>query len=53
MSRGLLCHIVSVNNLDHDNPSIDSVPIMSEFQDVFPDDFPGVPPLERLTLVSI
>ena len=44
MSRGLLCHIVSVNNLDHDNPSIDSVPIMSEFQDVFPDDLPGVPP---------
>ena len=26
MSNGLLCHLVSVNDLDHDIPSIDSVP---------------------------
>ena len=52
MSKGLFCHLVSVNDLDHDIPSIDSLPIVGEFQDVFPDDFPGVPPLERLTLVS-
>ena len=44
MSKGLLCHLVSVNDIDHDIPSIDSVPIVSEFQDVFPDDLPGVPP---------
>ena len=40
MSKGLLCHLVSVNDLDHDIPSIDSVPIVSEFQDVFPHDLP-------------
>ena len=45
ISKGLLCHLVSVNDLDHDIPSIDSVPVVNEFQDVFPDDFHGVPPL--------
>ena len=35
---------MSVNDLDHDIPSIDSVPVVNEFQDVFPDDLPGVPP---------
>ena len=44
MSKGLLCHIVSTNDLDHDIPSIDIVPVVSDFQDVFPDDLPGVPP---------
>ena len=43
MSKGLLCHIVSVNDLHHDIPSIDSVPVVNKFEDVFPDDFPGVP----------
>ena len=36
MSKGLLCHLVSVNDLDHDIPSIDSVPVVNEFLDVFP-----------------
>ena len=40
MSKGLLCHLVSVNDLYHDIPSIDSVPVVNEFKDVFP------PPLE-------
>ena len=44
MSKGLLCHFVSVNDLNHDIPSIDSVPIVNEFQDVFRDDLPGVSP---------
>ena len=35
MSKGLLCHLVSVNDLDHDIPSIDSVPVVNEFLDVF------------------
>ena len=43
MSNGLLCHLVSVNDLDHDIPSMDSVTIVNEFHDVFPDDLPGVP----------
>ena len=44
MSKGLLCHIVSVNDLDHDIPTIDSMPIVNEFLDAFPDDLPIVPP---------
>ena len=48
MSKGLLCHLVSVNDLDHDVPPIDSVPVVSEFLDVFPEDLPGVPPLREI-----
>ena len=44
MSKGLLCDFVSVNDLDHDIPSMDSVPVVNEFQDVFLDDLPRVPP---------
>ena len=44
MYKGLLCHIVSVNDSDHDIPSIDSVLVVNEFVHVFPDDLPGVPP---------
>ena len=44
MSNGLLCHIVSVNDLDHDIPSVESVPIVNEFPDMSPDDLPRAPP---------
>ena len=44
MSKGLLCHNVSVNDLDHDISSINSMPVVNEFLDVFPDDLAGVPP---------
>ena len=53
MSKGLLYHNVSVTDLYHDIPSIDSVPVVNEFQVVFPDDMPEVPPLKILTFVSI
>ena len=44
MSKGLLCHLGSVNDLNNEIPSIDSVPIVNEFLEAFPEDFPGVPP---------
>ena len=48
MSKGLLCHLVIVNDLNHDIYSIDSVRIVNEFQDVFLDDFRGFhPPREN------
>ena len=31
MSKGLLCHLVCVNDLDHNIPSVDSVPVVNEF----------------------
>ena len=40
MYKGLLCHLVSVSDLDQDIPSIDSLPILNEFKDVFLDDLP-------------
>ena len=44
MSKWLLCHLVSVNDLVHDILSIDLVPVVNQFQDVFLDDFSGVSP---------
>ena len=43
MSKGLLCHLVSVNDLDHEVPSIKFVLVVNEFQDVYLDDLTGVP----------
>ena len=40
--KELLCHLVSGN--DHDIPSINSVPVVNEFQYVFLDHFTGAPP---------
>ena len=51
--KGLLCNLVSVNDLDYCVPSIDSVPVVNEFEDVFFDDFPEFLPLERLTLYRL
>ena len=47
MAKGLLCHLVSVNDLDHDVPFIDSLPV-NEFLDVFREDLPVVPPLREI-----
>ena len=52
MSKGLLCHLVSVNDLDHDIPSIDSVPVVNEFLDGFLKICLDSLPFKRLTLVS-
>ena len=47
MSKELLCHLLSVNDLDHDIPSIDLVSVVNEFPDVFPYNFlRGPPPRE-------
>ena len=48
MSKGLVSHIVSVNDLDHVIPSIHSVLVVNDFLDVLPDDLPGVPPLRDI-----
>ena len=53
MSKGLLYYLVSFNNLDHGISSIESVRVVNEFNDVFPNDFLEFLPVDRLTLVSI
>ena len=52
MYKGLLFHIVIVNDLDHDIPSIDSVLAVSEFEMYFLMISLEFIPLRRLTLVS-
>ena len=44
ISKGYLYTLVRVNDLDHEIPSIDSVLIVNEFLDVFPEDLPWIPP---------
>ena len=48
MSKGLLCHIFSVKDLDHDNPSKDSVLVLNELLVLFADDLPKVPPCREI-----
>ncbi|KAH0679067.1 hypothetical protein KY284_020152 [Solanum tuberosum] len=42
--KGCIYHIVRVNNSSVDIPHIQSVPVVKEFPEVFPNDLPGVPP---------
>ena len=44
VSKGCIYHLVRVNDSSVEVPSLNSVPIVSEFPEVFPDDLPGVPP---------
>ena len=44
ISKWLFCHLVSVNHIYHDISFIESVLVVNEFQDVFPDDLPVFPP---------
>ena len=42
--KGFLYHEVRVKDLECENPSIESVHVVREFPNVFPNDFRGVPP---------
>ena len=44
ISKGCLYHIVRVQDLDSKIPPIESVPVVSEFLEVFPNNLPGIPP---------
>ena len=44
ISKGCLYHLVKVQDLDSKVPPIESVPVVSEFPEVFPNDFNGIPP---------
>ena len=46
MSKGYICHLVRVRNLDAEPPTLQSIPVVNEFPDVFPEDLSGLP-LER------
>src|SRR5688572_32406654 len=44
ISMGCLHHIFHVRDVDADIPSLESVSIVNQFPDVFPEDLPGIPP---------
>ena len=44
ISKGCLYHIVRVQDLDSEIPPTESVPVVTEFLEVFPNDLPVIPP---------
>lgn len=42
--KGYIYHLVRVTYTTTEVPTLESVPIVNEFPDVFPDEFPGIPP---------
>ncbi|XP_049374045.1 uncharacterized protein LOC125839117 [Solanum verrucosum] len=40
MSKGYICHLVRVRNIDVEPPTLQSIPVVNEF----PEDLPGLPP---------
>ncbi|KAH0725040.1 hypothetical protein KY284_000905 [Solanum tuberosum] len=44
ISKGCFYHIVRVMDIESETPSLESIPVVSEFLEVFPIDLPGIPP---------
>ncbi|XP_060168953.1 uncharacterized protein LOC132599707, partial [Lycium barbarum] len=42
--KGYIYHLVRVQDLTAETPTLQSVPVVNEFPDVFPDELPGLPP---------
>ena len=46
--KGYLCHLVQVKDSSLETPTLESVPVVCEFLEVFPKDLPGVPPIREI-----
>ncbi|XP_070009934.1 uncharacterized protein [Nicotiana sylvestris] len=46
--KGCIYHLVHVTDTDAEAPSLESVPVVNEFLDVFPDELHGVPPNKEI-----
>ncbi|KAH0725465.1 hypothetical protein KY284_001330 [Solanum tuberosum] len=44
ISKGYIYHIVRVMDVESVTPSLEPVPVVSEYLEVFPNDFPDIPP---------
>ena len=44
MSKGYICHLVRVRDVEAEPLTLQSVPVVNEFIDVFPEELPGLPP---------
>jgi hypothetical protein len=44
VASGCLAYLACVRDVSREGPTVDSVPTVREFADVFPVDLPGLPP---------
>jgi len=51
ISKGCIYHIVRVKDVESETPPLESVPIVREFPEVFPDDWPSFPPEREIDFV--
>ena len=43
ISKGFIYHLVRMRDIDSKAPTSQSVPVVNEYQEVFPDDLPSIP----------
>ena len=48
IDKGCLYHVVRVNDLECETPSIDSVFVVTDYLEVFPNDLPEIPPEPKI-----
>ena len=48
VANGFLYHVVRVKDLECEIPTIESVPVVRQFQEVFPNDLSRVPPEQEI-----
>ena len=48
LSMGYLYHLVRAKDSSLETPSLESVPVVYEFPEVFPKDLPGIPPKREI-----
>ncbi|XP_070036787.1 uncharacterized protein [Nicotiana tomentosiformis] len=48
IDKGCLYHIVQVRDINKGTTTLESVPVVNEFPDIFPDELPSLPPRRRI-----
>ena len=48
ISKGYLYHLLQIKYSSLETPTLESVPVVSEFPKVFPEDFPEDPPERKI-----
>ncbi|WMV07946.1 hypothetical protein MTR67_001331 [Solanum verrucosum] len=53
VEQGCLTYLAHILDVEVESPSIESIPVVSEFREVFPIDLPGMPPDRDIDFCSI
>ncbi|XP_070018086.1 uncharacterized protein [Nicotiana sylvestris] len=48
IKKGCIYHLIRVTDTNAEALSLESVPVVNEFPDVFPDELPGIPPNKEI-----